>query len=86
MILQVLDKGDAHMPVREANSPEKAGDDIRSELIRIYIRRKSRKGIELTAEDLTSRFLISESQAVELLSEIPGEWKKLFEPHAHPNN
>ncbi len=66
------------MPVRDVNSPEEFGGDIRAELVRIYIRRKKRKGIELTVEDIVSRFPIPESQAADLLSEIPEEWETLF--------
>ncbi len=68
------------MPVTDLNSPEESRDDIRTELVRIYIRRKRRKGIEPTVEDIIDRFPISESRAVELLSEITDEWKTLFEP------
>ncbi len=67
------------MPARDVNYLEESCEDIRVELTRIYIRRKRRKGIEPTAEDLTCRFPISESQAIELLSEITDEWKTLFE-------
>ena len=65
------------MSVTDVNSTEESQEDIRAKLARIYIRRKRRKGIELTVEDLICRFPISESQAEELLSEIPEEWKKL---------
>ncbi len=71
------------MPVTDVNSTEESQEDIRTELVRIYIRRKRRKGIELTVEDLVCRFPISESQAAELLSEIPEEWKTLLEPFKH---
>ncbi len=66
------------MPATDVNFPEGSQEDIRAELVRIYIRRKRRKGIELTVEDLICRFPVSESQAAELLSEIPGEWKTLL--------
>jgi hypothetical protein len=65
------------MSVTDVNSAEESQEDIRTKLVRIYIRRKRRKGIELTVEDLICRFPISESQAEELLSEIPEEWKTL---------
>ncbi len=65
------------MSVTDVNSTEESQEDIRTKLVRIYIGRKRRKGIELTVEDLICRFPISESQAEELLSEIPEEWKTL---------
>ncbi len=74
------DEGDTLMRAKDVNSPEESCDDIRTQLVRIYIRRKRRKGIELEVDDLTIRFPISEAQATELLSEIPDEWKTLFEP------
>jgi hypothetical protein len=68
-------KGSTPMVATDTKLTEESYDDIRTDLVRIYIRRKRRKGIELTVEDIVCRFPISESEAEELLSEVPYEWK-----------
>jgi hypothetical protein len=61
------------MVATDTKVTEESYDDIRTDLVRIYIGRNRRKGIELTVEDIVCRFPISESE--ELLSEVPYEWK-----------